>query len=192
MLTEKTKRAGTRPLLRFLIPSALGAFFFLLPVRYEGGWTIPMGALSALLTESVGEYMPFIVLAIVVVSALLSVWYSLIKRPPQDGYSGLRLIFFVSRGWLLLRLAGTVVTILIFFELGPGFIWADATGNGPPTSTVFQTRAGITTSGQKFLVTRFPGLYVVAKHLDVLNRDGHALARSLDKNLIEIGRCLLN
>jgi nucleoside recognition membrane protein YjiH len=129
MLTGKTKKEGARSLLRFLIPSALGAFFFLLPVRYEGGWTIPMGALSALLTESVGEYMPFAVLAIVVVSALLSVWYSLIKRPPQNGYSGLQRIFFVSRNWLLLRLAGMVTTILIFFRLGPEFIWGNTTGH---------------------------------------------------------------
>jgi nucleoside recognition membrane protein YjiH len=129
MLTEKTKGAGTKRLLRFLIPSALGAFFFLFPVRYEGGWTIPMGALSALLTESVGEYMPLGVLAIVVVSALLSVWYSLIKRPPQGGYPGLQRIFFVGRNWLLLRLAGMVTTLLIFFRLGPEFIWGNTTGH---------------------------------------------------------------
>lgn len=116
-------------LLRFLLPSALGAFFFLLPVKYEGGWTIPMGVLSALLTEHVGEYMATVVLAIVVVSASLSVWFSLIKRPPPDGYTGLRRIFFVGRSWLVLRLSGLIVTILIFFQIGPEFVWSEATGH---------------------------------------------------------------
>jgi nucleoside recognition membrane protein YjiH len=129
MQTEKPTKAGMRRLLRFLIPSALGAFFFLLPVRFEGGWTIPMGVLSGLLTKYVGEYMPLVVLMIVIVSAVLTGWFSLLKRPPEGGYNGLRRIFFVGRNWLILRLLGLVVTVMIFFRLGPEFIWADATGH---------------------------------------------------------------
>ena len=121
--------ADRKRLLRFLLPSALGAFFFLLPVKYEGGWTIPMGVLSGLLTKYVGEYMATIVLVIVVVSALLSIWFSLIKRPPPGGYTGLRRIFFVGRSWLVLRLTGLIVTILIFFRIGPEFMWSEATGH---------------------------------------------------------------
>ena len=121
--------ADTRPLLRFLLPSVLGAFFFLLPVRHEGGWTIPMGVLSDLLTDRVGHYMPAVVLLIVIVSAVMTTWYSLIRPPPADGYSGLRRIFFVGRSWLFLRLLGSTFTVLIFFQLGPEFIWADATGH---------------------------------------------------------------
>jgi nucleoside recognition membrane protein YjiH len=129
MPNETTLMSDRKRLLRFLLPSALGAFFFLLPVKYEGGWTIPMGVLSALLTEHVGEYMATVVLAIVVVSASLSVWFSLIKRPPPDGYTGLRRIFFVGRSWLVLRLSGLIVTILIFFQIGPEFVWSEATGH---------------------------------------------------------------
>ena len=119
MNNENKKMTDTRQLLRFLLPSVLGVFFFLLPVRYEDGWTIPMGVLSALLTEQVGQYMPLVVMLIVIISAVLTCWYSLIKRPPPEGYTGLRRIFYVTRSWLFLRLLGMVFTVLIFFQLGP-------------------------------------------------------------------------
>ena len=67
MDNEKPIMSDRKRLLRFLLPSVLGAFFFLLPVRYDGGWTIPMGVLSGLLTEHVGSYMPVLVFLIVLV-----------------------------------------------------------------------------------------------------------------------------
>lgn len=121
--------SGASKTIRFLLPSLLGAFFFLLPVKFEGGWTIPMGVLSELLKQHIGEYMPAIVLFIVTISALLSTWLSLIKPPPVEPYTGIRRIFFVSRGWLVLRLTGTLIAGMIFFQLGPEIIWADATGH---------------------------------------------------------------
>jgi nucleoside recognition membrane protein YjiH len=107
----------------------LGAFFFLLPVRFDDGWTIPMGVLSNLLTDQIGQFMPTIVLLIVCISALLTSWFSLVRKPPPDGYTGLRRIFHVKLNWLFLRLLGTVFTFLIYFQFGPEFIWADATGH---------------------------------------------------------------
>ena len=104
-------------------------FFFLLPVHYEGGWTIPMGVLSDLLTDWVGELMPTLVLLIVIVSAVLSSWLSFFRRPPEDGYEGLLRVFYVGRNWLLLRLMGLATAVMIYFRLGPEFVWADATGH---------------------------------------------------------------
>ena len=123
------EKYSTGQILKFLLPSALGIFFFLLPVHYEGGWTIPMGVLTELLKVSVGSYMPAVVLFIVLISAVLTVWYSLFQRPPPDGHSGPQRIFYVGRSWLVLRLLGMLVTVLIFFKLGPEFIWADNTGH---------------------------------------------------------------
>ena len=104
-------------------------FFFLLPVHYVGGWTIPMGVLSDLLTDWVGELMPTLVLLIVIVSAVLSSWLSFFRRPPEDGYEGLLRVFYVGRNWLLLRLMGLATAVMIYFRLGPEFVWADATGH---------------------------------------------------------------
>ena len=75
---EALNSGGLKPLLRFLVPSVLGVFFFLFPVRYEGGWTIPMGVLSDALTDRVGQYMPAVVLLIVFISALTTIWFSIV------------------------------------------------------------------------------------------------------------------
>ncbi len=126
---ENSKPNGLKQVLRFLIPSLLGLFFFLLPVRYEGGWTIPMGVLSGVLTDQVGPFMPTVVLVIVITSAVMTSWFSVFKKPPKGGYTGLRRIFSVDYRWLILRLLGAVFAILIFFQLGPELIWSDVTGH---------------------------------------------------------------
>jgi len=115
--------------LRFALPSLLGAIFFLLPVRHDGSWTIPMGVLTDWLRNVIGSLMPVVVVGIVVISALATAWYTLVKRPPEGGYRGLDRIFFVPRGWLFLRILGGLVTVLIFFRIGPEFVWSDATGH---------------------------------------------------------------
>ena len=88
-----------------------------------------MGVLSDLVKQHIGEYMPAVVLVIVLVSSMLTCWFSLLRRPPADGYTGLRRIFFVGYSWLFLRLFGLLFTVLIFFKLGPEFVWADTTGH---------------------------------------------------------------
>ncbi len=116
----------SRAALRFLVPSLLGAFFFLVPVPHEGGWTIAMGVLSGWMTDWVGPYMPTVVLLIVVVSVLVSLWVSL--RPEKHRGEGFGRVFEVSRGWLLLRVLGGVFAILIYFQLGPEAVWSESTG----------------------------------------------------------------
>ena len=127
--SEKLNTGGAKQVLRFLIPSLLGVFFFLFPVRYEGGWTIPMGVLSDMLTDRVGPFMPTVVLVIVIISAVMTSWFSIFRRSSTNRRSGLRRIFSVDHRWLILRLLGAGFAILIFFQLGPEFIWSDATGH---------------------------------------------------------------
>lgn len=116
-------------MLRFIVPSIFGALAFLTPVRHEGVITIPMAVLSDWLTGLLGTALPGIVVAIVCISAVLTLWYS--TRPTREFEHSNRIqqIFAVSRGWLLLRLLGCVVTLLIFFQVGPEFIWAENTGH---------------------------------------------------------------
>lgn len=115
--------------LKFLLPSALGAFAFLFPVADEGVVTIPLALMSDWLTARLADYMPAIVLAIVGISAVLSTWYST-RRAAEAATGGrMRQIFSVNRGWLAVRLAGFVLAVLIFFRIGPEFVWSDATGH---------------------------------------------------------------
>jgi len=112
-----------------MLPSIFGVLAFLTPVKSEGVITIPMAVMSNWLTDVLGSALPGIVVVIVSISAVLSLWFS--SRPAQspERIGKFQRIFAVSRGWLLLRIAGCVVAILIFFQIGPEAIWGDATGH---------------------------------------------------------------
>ncbi|MEP4149282.1 MAG: YjiH family protein [Halioglobus sp.] len=115
--------------LKFIVPSLLGIVFFLLPVEYDGKWTIPMGVLSDGFKDLAGAALPGIVLGIVMVSLIgslgVTIWKRVNKRSrPSNFWHS----FNVTTPWLLLRIAGTVIAVCIFYELGPQWLHGDKTG----------------------------------------------------------------
>ena len=116
-------------MLRFIIPSVLGVFFFLFPIRHEGVYTIPMAVMSDALSDWLGESLPFIGTGLVVLSALVSLYFSLFRRVSDATTSRTASLFTVTRGWLALRLLGAVIATMIIWKLGPEFIWSEATGH---------------------------------------------------------------
>ena len=125
---------------KFFVPSLIGAVTFLFPIRYEGNITILMAALSDGLLKILGDKAPIIVLVIITISAVTSLWYSLknhrlkdvpsnAKRlKPHEAKGFLDDIFIVNHGWLFIRVLGFVITVLIFFEIGPHQIYSELTG----------------------------------------------------------------
>ena len=115
---------------KFLVPSLFGVLFFLLPVEYDGKWTIPMGVLSDGLKDIAADALPGIVLGIVLISLLGSLGVTLWKRvkrrsrPTAFWHS-----FNVTTPWLLLRIAGTIIAVCIFFDLGPEWLHGERTGH---------------------------------------------------------------
>lgn len=118
----------SRQLVKFLVPSLIGAITFLLPVRHDDVVTIPMAVAAGWLTELLGAYMPYIVLAIVATSAVVSLWFS--TRPASQAAGGgrLRQIFTVNKLWLAIRLIGFLTAVMIVFKVGPELVWSDVTG----------------------------------------------------------------
>ncbi len=121
-------RSTRNAFLKFLIPSLIGAFAFLFPVRKDGVLTIPMAVLSDGLSGLLGSYMPYVVLGIIAVSAVLSLWVS--SRPASTAVQSgrLRQIFAVNRLWLAIRVFGFLMAVMIVFRIGPEMVWSDATG----------------------------------------------------------------
>jgi nucleoside recognition membrane protein YjiH len=114
---------------RFLLPSLIGALFFLLPIHYNGAWTILLGVAADTLRDLVGESMPVLLLSILSSSSILSLAGAL--RPSlQSRYrkSTITRAFLVPPFWLILRLLGTVCAWMIVFKVGPEFIWHENTG----------------------------------------------------------------
>ena len=119
---------GALRLLRFALPSILGVFFFLFPVRYQGSWTIPMSVLSDVLENRLGDSLPYIGFALVLISALLSVYYSLVRQE-NSRHSRLEQLFTVTPLWLALRVIGAIFGAMIIWRMGPELVWSETTGH---------------------------------------------------------------
>ncbi len=119
----------TRRVLRFIVPSIFGVFFFLFPIRHEGVYTIPMAVLSDMLGDALGDSLPIIGYYLVLISALVSLFYTVFRPISGDGESRFASLFTVTRGWLALRVAGAIIGAMIVWKIGPEMIWSDATGH---------------------------------------------------------------
>lgn len=123
-----TPAASSGAVAKFVVPSLLGAFAFLFPLKDEGVFTIPMALLSGRLTDILEPVMHFIVLGIVAVSAVFTAWT--LSRPADAASAGSRLrrIFDVGPVWLAIRVAGFVMGVMIVFQIGPEPVWSENTG----------------------------------------------------------------
>ncbi len=114
--------------LRFLIPSLIGAAFFLVPVYYDGGYTILIGIAADMLGKQFAGAWPYVVTALALASALLTAWFSLLARPEPAKIRWYMLPFIASGRWVLLRVFGLVACVMILWQIGPEAVWSDATG----------------------------------------------------------------
>ena len=111
---------------RFLLPSMIGAVAFLFPILDDGVVKIPMAIASDWLTALLKPQMHMVILTIIAVSAAMSLWVAF--RTSALAGSRYRSVFAVSRFWLLIRLAGLAMAIMIVFEVGPEVVWSGVTG----------------------------------------------------------------
>ena len=118
----------TKALLKFIIPSLLGVLAFLFPVEHNGQMTIVMAMLSSWLKTELAEYMMMIVIVIIGVSATITAYVTLVKPKQVKSDSFIAELFSVSTPWLFLRLSGFVIVLMIYYQVGPEWIWSEKTG----------------------------------------------------------------
>ena len=113
--------------MRFLLPSLAGGFFFLFPLWHGGVYTIPIAILTDVTNAALGKELTVVIAMIVVtLSAVLTSYFSWISRPASA--DGIRGIFVVGHGWVVLRILGMIIGTIIFWQIGPEIIWGKATG----------------------------------------------------------------
>ena len=114
-----------RGALRFLLPSAVGGFLFLTPVRVGDAWMIPLGALIEWANDVLADYLVGAVLVILTTSGLLSPWFTW-KDAPRGS---LRERFFVvSPIWVALRVFAMLLAWATVTQSGPELLWSEKTG----------------------------------------------------------------
>lgn len=114
---------------KFLVCSIIGILCFLIPVHWDGQWTIVIGIFAESLKKALQVNMlRTIALTIVVSSAVLSIFMAVFKPKFLQKYPFFQALFMPSKFWLLLRVIGAIFIVMIYFQIGPEWIISKNTG----------------------------------------------------------------
>lgn len=119
---------SVRQLLIFLIPSLLGVLLFLTPIVYEEKVTIGLGVMADALKAAVSNQLPAIATGLLIVSAVLGLFGSLIKPRWLTERRALNDLFNLHPLWLGLRVLGGLFAAMTFWQFGPEWVWNANTG----------------------------------------------------------------
>lgn len=117
-----------RQLLIFLIPSLLGVLLFLTPIVYEEKVTIGLGVMADALKAGLSDWLPAIATALLLLSAALGLFGSLLKPRWLTQRRALNDLFVLPPLWLALRVLGGLFAAMTFWQFGPQWVWNANTG----------------------------------------------------------------
>lgn len=114
--------------LKFILPSLLGIFLFLIPIKIGGNVTIPVAILSNFLIDALNPVIPWLLVITILITAIGSILTICFKPKWLLNNSFLYTLFKVTPIWFTLRLVAAVFALCTIFTVGPEFIWSELTG----------------------------------------------------------------
>lgn len=122
-----------RPTAKFVVAFLIGAFFFLVPVPWEGSVTVPFDIVVSAITENFPRAAGVYALVLIVAGGLLTTVSEFRDRKliEVDDATVDRLdlpYWETTEAFWILRVIGAVLAPIMFLELGPGWLHAQAVG----------------------------------------------------------------
>ncbi|WP_374220140.1 YjiH family protein [Psychromonas sp. CD1] len=114
--------------LTFIIPSLLGLLLFITPIHSQGSLTIPIAVISKALQSLLSDYLIYIIMSVIVSSAVISIICRFFKIPVIQNSPFLHTLFNITPVWFVIRILGAVFILLTLFTLGPEAIYSSHTG----------------------------------------------------------------
>ncbi|WP_394123841.1 YjiH family protein [Psychrobacter nivimaris] len=126
-MNKKVEKFSTQEVLKFIIPSLIGAMLFMLPIKLEDRFTVPIAVLIDALNDMISPYMLAISLIVAVIPSVISLTITLFNLWPN---STNRIINIFKPGliWSIVRILGAITMVLVYFKVGPEWIWSEYTG----------------------------------------------------------------
>ncbi len=121
-------RARLNNIVRLVGPSAIGVALFLVPVPASGGQEILSGLVVSFLKGLFGETLVPALVAIVAVSAVVTVWHHVHPISWIANREKLNGIFSPSRFWTVVRVLGAALMLAVYFSIGPERLVGENTG----------------------------------------------------------------
>ncbi|WP_042143968.1 YjiH family protein [Paucisalibacillus sp. EB02] len=114
--------------LKFIIPSILGILLFIIPIKTEGGFTIPIALLANWVQGKLADHLSFIMMIIITITAVLTVIARIIGRERLGKTPFFQNLLYVNWFWTIARVLAAVFAIMVYFRLGPEAIHGENTG----------------------------------------------------------------
>ena len=102
---------------RFLIPSLIGAFLFVIPIDQNGNLTIPIAVVANKLLDLLGESMRTIIWALISGSAIVTVLHRFLNLGFLKKNEKLDSLFSVRGFWFWTRMTGFLFANMIYFGI---------------------------------------------------------------------------
>lgn len=121
------------PILKFVVAFLIGFAFFLVPVPWEGSWTVPFDIVVSFITESYPVISGAFALVLIVGGGILTTMFELVDRGvlsvSEETSDRLSLPYWETAvSFWILRVLGAILAPIMFFELGPGWLHSPAIG----------------------------------------------------------------
>lgn len=125
---EQTSSINAKNLLKFIVCSGFGVLMFLVPVPKDDSFTTLLDFLKGALKNLFGASLPYILVAILVFSSVMSLWDYFKKPDFIEKNHYMKKGFSTTPLYLVSKLLGTVITCMVVFKVGPEFITSPDTG----------------------------------------------------------------
>ena len=103
----------------FLVPSIIGIILFMIPVQYDGSWTIVVKIIADMISGAIGEFLPGLCVAIVTASAILGIVF-LSKPNFIATYPIVANTFSTTAIWVVIRILGAIFIWLTYLGVQSG------------------------------------------------------------------------
>lgn len=113
---------------KFLIPSLIGAFLFVIPINQNGNLTIPIAVIANKLLDLMGDHMLTVIWTLISASAIITVLHRFLNFGFLKKNTKLDSLFSAEGFWFWTRMTGFLFANMIYFGIGPDFIIGDLTG----------------------------------------------------------------
>ena len=124
---EKTK-VNKKNLLKFILGSAFGVFMFMVPIPQGDAFTTPLDYLKGFLSNLLGGSLTYILLTLMIVSAVLSTYDYFCKPAWIRGNHYLKKGFSTTPFYLISKILGAGGAAMVVLGFGPEFITSIDTG----------------------------------------------------------------
>ncbi|MFS0750248.1 YjiH family protein [Oceanobacillus sp. 1P07AA] len=114
--------------LKFIIPSLVGIFFFMVPITVDGDMTIPIALLANWIQVLLADSLSAIMMVIIIITAIFTVIAKFLGEDAFNQKPFLKQLFYTSMFWTITRVIAAIIAVMVFFEIGPEAIYSENTG----------------------------------------------------------------